>query len=236
MENQMSNRFYPNTGKVLSTHNAPVMVDCNFIVDSTNGNGLGIRSLKGNGVANAFMHTSSTPAVGNGNFLNPNPASGYAVIQMADNYNRLYTVDGGFVSPLTGSNLTSITAGLVYVIVVLGTATQAQWQALGLLPGVTPALGAAFVAASTGAIPGSGAVKLSSNSGISAIEVIGDSNQTIAPVGIIAYPGIGAQIILQFLGATDADTTTLIPKAPADGSVCSLSFLFSNSSVQVAGE
>src|SRR5580698_1169620 len=50
-------------------------IDCNFIVDSSNGNGLGIRSLKGSGCASVYMHTSATPAAGN-----PNPASGYILV------------------------------------------------------------------------------------------------------------------------------------------------------------
>jgi hypothetical protein len=41
-------------------HKKPVLLDCNFIVDPTNGNGLGIRSLKGPGIANVFMHTSAS--------------------------------------------------------------------------------------------------------------------------------------------------------------------------------
>jgi len=38
----------------------PQIVQCNFIVDSTNGNGLGLRSLKSNGyIQNVFMNTSA---------------------------------------------------------------------------------------------------------------------------------------------------------------------------------
>ena len=53
-------------------HNKATILDCSFIVDSANPNGLGIRSLKGSGrVAKVFMHTSATPAAGN-----PNPVAG----------------------------------------------------------------------------------------------------------------------------------------------------------------
>lgn len=225
----MSNRFYPNTGKVLSTHYAPVMVDCNFIVDSTNGNGLGIRSLKGNGVANVFMHTSASPG-SNNNYLNPNPASGLIVVQLADNYNRLYDLHVGEISPVSGTPLTSVTAGSAYVITSLGTATQAQFQAIGLLQGITPAVGAAFIASSSTAVPGGATVMASLTSGIFSYQGIGDANQTIAPVGLVAIPGIGAQLILQCLNASGALT------APAAGTVISIDMLFSNSSVTVAGE
>src|ERR1017187_7071420 len=52
-----------------SLHNFPVLLDCNFVVDSQNANGLGIRSLKGPGIAHVFMHTAH-PAENTGN---PNP-------------------------------------------------------------------------------------------------------------------------------------------------------------------
>src|ERR1017187_394412 len=57
---------------VWNPHNEATILDCNFVVDSANGNGLGIRNLKGSGrVAQVFMHTSATPAAGN-----PNPVAG----------------------------------------------------------------------------------------------------------------------------------------------------------------
>lgn len=54
MANRRYNQFY-NT-----LHKYPVQLDCNFIVDSTNGNGLGIRSLKGAGIEDVFMHTTAS--------------------------------------------------------------------------------------------------------------------------------------------------------------------------------
>lgn len=48
-----------NGGRLYSFGAQPVLIDCNFIVDSTNGNGRGIRSLKGQGVQQVFMHTSA---------------------------------------------------------------------------------------------------------------------------------------------------------------------------------
>ena len=49
-----------NGGHFYSNITQPVKIDCNFIVDSTNGNGLGLRSLKSNGyVEHAFMHTTA---------------------------------------------------------------------------------------------------------------------------------------------------------------------------------
>lgn len=115
-----------NGGRAYSFLNRPVLIDCNFVVDSTNGNGLGIRSLKGNGVRNVFMNTSATPGASRG-MTNPNPAAGYALIQLNNNYNRYAGGFSGFVSPLSGSNLaingSALTPGLPYVITSPGHAT-----------------------------------------------------------------------------------------------------------------
>jgi hypothetical protein len=220
----MANRGWSSGGKIYSMHTMPVLIDCNFIVDSTNGNGLGIRSLKGPSVANVFMNTSA-PLAGSGN---PNPGAGGIVVQLQDNYNRSLSGFSSIVSPLSGSPLTSVTAGTTYVIVSLGTASLAQWQAVGLPSGFAPAIGAAFVATASQSIGGSAAVEIvaSAGSNITDIETVGDPNQTIAPSGT---PGLGAQIVLQCY-------KNGVQAAPANGSVISLAFYLSNSSVQVQGE
>jgi hypothetical protein len=105
----------------------------NFIVDAANGNGLGVRSVKSNGyVDNVFMHTSAAPGINNGK-LNPNPANGVIMVQFKNNFNKYLGGTMGFVSPVSGSPLTATVAGTAYVIVSLGTATLAQWQAVGPL-------------------------------------------------------------------------------------------------------
>lgn len=213
----MANRNFPNGGKLYSFNTKPVSITCNFIVDSANGNGNGIRSLKGSGVANVFMHTSATPLNGN-----PNPAAGYIMVQLEDNYNRAIIGANSLVSPLS-STQTTTTAGSAYVITSLGTATLAQWKAAGLPNGITPALGAAFIATATGTIGGSATVAPPTTSNITDIETVGDINQTIAPTGT---PGLGAVIILQCL--KNAALT-----APADGTVIALEFKMDDSSVTV---
>jgi hypothetical protein len=121
----MANAIGNNGGRLYSFGSQPVLIDCNFIVDATNGNGLGTRGLKGQGVKNAFMHTSASPGKNNG-YTNPNPASGYALIQLRSNYNRYLGGFSGFVSPTTGSAITisAATAGLTvghpYVITSVG--------------------------------------------------------------------------------------------------------------------
>ena len=116
-----------NGGRLYSFLNKPVMIDCNFIVDSTNGNGLGIRSLKGAGVRNVFMHTSATPGKGAGGYLNPNPAAGFALVQLQNNYAKYAGGFSGFVSPTTGGTIaingSALTIGNPYIIASVGHAT-----------------------------------------------------------------------------------------------------------------
>lgn len=219
----MANRNWSNGGKLYAMETKPVIVSCNFIVDSTNGNGLGIRSLKGPVVKSVFMHTSATPAAGN-----PNPASGIIMVQLQDNYNRYLGGFSGQVSPVSGTPLTSVTANTAYVITALGPSV-AQWQALGLPVGVTPAIGAAFIATTSASIPASGAVMVgkSGASGIDHIEVLGDPNQT----AYLSNSQINGGMIL-ILECLSAGSLT----APADGTVIGLSFYLSDSSIKIQGE
>lgn len=242
----MSNRNYPSGGKMYSWHVKPVLLDCNFIVDSANGNGLGIRSLKGGGIQNVFMHTSATPGIGNSNpkspnisVTNPNPASGTIIVQLQDNYNRIITGGNSIVSPL-GTPIkvdavdAALTVGVAYVITILGDATAADWIALGVPKGLTPSVGMTFIAAATGhgvASVTRVAPTATAGSGIFAIETVGDSNQAIAPNGLLAQ-GFGPQIVLQCRDYSGGSAIA----APADGSVISLSFLLSDSSILIAGE
>lgn len=234
----MANRNWASGGKIYSMHVSPVLLDCNFIVDSANGNGLGIRSLKGPAIQNVFMHTSASPGLGNTNpatpgvaVLNPNPAAGTIIIQLQDNYNRSLSGFDSRVSPVSGTPLTATTANTSYVIVALGTASPAQWQAVGLPKGITPAIGAAFTASASATIGGSAAVEVAaaSGSGIATIETLGDPNASISP-NPSASQGFGGQIILQCRNFSGAIA------APADGSVISLAMLLNNSSIVVQGE
>ena len=228
----MANRNYASAGRIYSMHVKPVLVDCNFIVDSTNGNGLGIRSLKGPLVQSVYMHTSATPAAGN-----PNPASGTIVVQLQDNFNRSFSGFNAVVSPVSGSALkidnSALTPGVAYIITTLGDASVAKWNAIGVPAGVTPAVGVSFIAASDG-----GSANVSSSrvmttaaagSNIMTIETVGDPNLSIAP-NPSANQGYGASFILQCRDATGAIA------APADGSVISLAFYLSDSSILIAGE
>lgn len=240
----MANRNFP-CKFVYSGHVMPVALDCNFVVDPTNGNGLGIRSLKGAFIQNVFMHTTATPGIGNSNPMSPgisvtspDPAAGIIVVQFQDNFNRVLTGGSSIVSPI-GSSIgidSGLTVGAPYVVTVQGDATTADWLAIGIPAGVLasagglPAVGTAFIAASTGhGVSTLSRVAPPSVSGLMSFETIGDSNQALSPLQAAAQ-GFGAQMIIQCLNSSGVAT------APAAGTVISLSFLLSNSSVLVQGE
>jgi hypothetical protein len=222
-------------GKLYSMHVKPVLLDCNFVVDSTNGNGLGIRSLKGPMISNVYMHTSATPATGS-----PNPAAGTILVQLSDKFNRSFSGFNAMVSPVSGTPIVVTAAGAhlvpgtAYIIVSLGTTTTAEWHSLGVPAGVTPAVGVSFISGSlTGIGVGSGAVEITAAAGtnIASIETVGDPNLSINPdPAAIPAQGYGASIILQCRDYTGAIA------APADGSVISLAFYLSDSSITVQGE
>lgn len=106
-----------NFGKFYSFQSKPVLADCQFFVDSTNA--AGVTGVKGQGINAVYMHTSTTPVAGN-----PNPASGYALIQLKYNYTRVYGGPWNARCPLTGSNLaingSALTAGIPYQITDAG--------------------------------------------------------------------------------------------------------------------
>lgn len=225
----MANRNFASGGKIYSMHVMPVLLDCNFVVDATDEDGLGITDLKGPAISAVYMHsTAATPS-------DLNPAAGTIVVQLQDNYNRAF-ISGlhAIQSPLSGSDLlvasAGLTAGIAYTISVIGTTTTAAWHALGVPAGVTPAVDVSFIAAATSAV-GTGAVQITAaaGSGIASIEVVGDPDQSIAP-NPNANQGFGGQIILQCRDYAGAIA------APADGSKISLAFYLSNSSIVISGE
>jgi len=205
-------------------HNKATVLDCSFIVDHSNGNGFGIRSLKNSGrIATVFMNTSATPGTASNGQLNPNPQAGIIVVTLQDNYNRYLGGYSGMSVALSGSNISSgMTVGHAYVITSLGSSTAAQWQAAGLPAQIVPAVGASFIAAAT-SIAGGGAVQaVSGSSGIDHIEVVGDANQMNSNGAAIASGGVGMQLILACYSGG-------VLTAPADGTVIGLNFYMNNS-------
>ena len=214
--------------------NVTKLMQCNlnFIVDSANGNGLGVRSIKSNGyIENVFMHTSQTPGVGGNSLTNPNPAVGFALIQMKQNFNKFLGMNAGFVTPTATStkidNGATLTVGQVYIITTLGNATGAQWTTVGVPAGVTPAVGVSFVAIATGAgsaNTSTSRVMLPTTSGIDLIEVIGDTNtQTTGNIASNSGQWITVQFSKQLVtmasytpaGTNSAPALTMASYTPA---------------------
>lgn len=194
-------------------------IDINFIVDSTNGNGLGIRSLKGAGVTAVYMHTSATPAVGS-----PNPAPGYILVQLAKTYSAYIGGYTGFVQPVSGTPInvtTGVTAGLAYVLTSVGTTTASGFQALGLPLGLVPTVGQAFIAPATATTTGTGTIMVpaSAGSGVLDVEVVGDPNQTVGATA-------GATLLAAVMSETSSSVTTHVATAPANGSVIGMRFVY----------
>lgn len=195
------NKLYTNVAK-------PILVNLQFTVTPTNG--LGVTSVKSNGVVNnVFMHTSTTPAANNG-FTNPNPLAGYAWIQLKNNFNQFLGLGSGMVSINTGTPVlidnSAMVVGQPYVITVLGNATRAKWVSIGVPVGVVPAVGVSFIALTNG---GAGAtltsrVQAPSVSGVSSVEVIGTTNTMINEA---QTSNAGQWVMIQFLAASAAAGT-----------------------------
>jgi len=138
------------------------------------------------------------------------------------------TVTSTTSTPLNGTPQDgAIATGFTFAITKYTTNAQ-DWLQVGLPPGVAPAVGAAFVATKTGYSTGGGStgtVKALGNSGVGGLEVIGDANLTIGPNPTGPSANVGGQVLIQFLGATNSSTTTIIPTAPADNSIVKMKLL-----------
>lgn len=168
--------------------------------------------------------------------------TGIYQIILTDNFYTFMQGFGSFYAPVTGSALgvdasgAALSISQVYQIVTLGVQTAANWTTLGMPPGITPAVGIAFVAAATGAgaTSGAGTVKAIGVSGIGSVEIMGNPNLTMGPTGAGNQGGI---ILIQTLQPQQTGTTTnntpvrMTPADPISGSSLELLFLLSNSSV-----
>lgn len=195
-------------------------LSCSFVVDSANVNGLGLKNLSGAGIGQIFMNTSQTPAAGS-----PNPAVGLIMIQLAKGYSAFQFADASLQSPVSGTPInvtTGTTKGLAYVIQTLGTTALDQWQKLGLPVGITPAVGASFIAIATTTATGTGTIEVpkATGSGVYALELIGDPSLSALP-----SDGSGAWVLLQALAATSSSVATPLRTAPADGTEIRLQFV-----------
>lgn len=205
-------------GKSIYTNVAmPKVVFVTFTINKADTGGLGVTSVKSNGYVNyLFMGTSATPGVTAG-VTNPNPQDGFGLVSFTNTFNSYLGMRASVEAPATSTSTTSVTAGHVYSITALGTATLAQWQAKGLPQGVTPTIGQAFVATASGSIGGSAHVGIP---GVSLFNIseVGDPNQTISNSNISVNGG--AQVIFQFTdlsitGTVSQPTLTMDSYTPA---------------------
>lgn len=116
-----------------------------------------------------------------------------------------------------------LATGFTFALTVSDTNLQ-DWNGVGLPKGLTPTVGQAFVATTTGAGASTGLVIAPGVSGITSLEVIGDPNQTLAPMPQGGSPNSGGWVLVQFLADTSASVTTKIATAPATNSVAGMSF------------
>jgi hypothetical protein len=220
---------YPNN-KLYQYEVYPVLLNCTFTVASTDAGGLGITGLTGAGIANVFMHTTQTPGAGNYGVTNPNPPTGYVLVQMSNQFGGLMNTYHSVVSPATGSATSSVTANHVYTITTVGTGTFP-----GFPVGATPTVGATYISSSTTTLTGGSQVKAIGVSAVSSLEQAGPHIKGNSNI----YQNGGSQVLYQFLAPTisgSAFDTPFIPTNPADGSIVKLSLYFSNSSITIAGE
>jgi len=134
-------------------------------------------------------------------------------------YPRYLAGAAGFVSPATTSVAAgSFVVGDSYVINALGTT---NFNAAGLNIGLVAAPGIPFVATTVGA--GTGSAFLVTNSGISHVEVIGNTNLTITQPGL-------PSLIMQCLNSAGAATD------PTAGSVLGFDMFVKNSTAKAGNE
>ncbi len=204
-----------NGGRMYSFAAQPVLIDCNFVVDAANGNGYGVRSLKGQGVQEVFMHTTAslTGTVASGSF-------------------NITSISGGTSSLLPGMPVqgTGIPAGTTIVAVLSTSSVQMSAAATGnhssesityQAPGSpNPAVGYAWV-------------KLANNynrylggfSGFSSPTTGG----TIAIDASDAALTIGNSYIIASVGVGPAGQATIAPVADVSGNLAGTYFMLYDS-------
>lgn len=119
-----SNRLGNNGGRSYDFAVQPVKIDCSFTV--ANSAAAGISGLKGAGVQNVYMYSSS-PSSANP-LVDSTVSAGIALIQLQENYYKFLGGFHGRVSPNAGStiaiNSTALTVGQPYVITSVGVGTK----------------------------------------------------------------------------------------------------------------
>lgn len=225
MANRRFNQFF------YSFHKRPVMLTCKYTVLATNpagvtpfisgGGGFSGPSSQtsfGQGIAQVLGNSSAAAA---GNVC----VAGNGAIQLQDNYSAFLGMTATMLSPVSGSNVnvtTGLGVGTLYQITAVGTTTAAGWLALGVPAGVTPAVGLTFQAITATVGSGTGTVKVFASSNLTSVEVAGDPNGGLAPVGqaVGFNGGAGGWIYLNYW-------KTAALQQPTDGTIVELNLFLS---------
>lgn len=135
-------------------------------------------------------------------------STGIYQVQLADNYSSLLDLSAIFTAPVTGGAINvlasgaALSIGTVYQIVTIGTSTTADFIALGLPSGLTPAIGMVFKAAATGAGTGNGTVKAIGSNAVSRIQILGSSVDNMLNSQPFVQGSGGGYITFQTIGTT----------------------------------
>ncbi len=218
----MANRNFMNGGKLFKMRAAPVSIDMNMIVDSTQGEG---QSNLDAPLVSSVQMFSSSPASDN-----IPPIAGMILIRLQDVYNALLGMNWSVLQePLSGSDLkvdndgsAPLTVGQSYTISILGNITTADWRTLGVPADITPAVGVSFIAAAIGIGTG--------NTKTSRVQV--QVSSAVASIEIVALqqPDPGSQEGSQIILACRDYAGALV--APVDGTTLAVELLMNNSSVK----
>jgi hypothetical protein len=213
----MANRNFLSQ-KMYSMRGMPVNVDMSFEVDSTDPDG--ISDLSGPLVDEVLMHSAhATPT--------QTIAAGVIKIKLQDNYNAMLGMSASMQCANTGSDVkidnAALTIGVPYTISILGDASQADWEEVGVPEGVEAAVGVSFIAIATGFDTGN-----DSSSRVQAAK----ATATVLTVDVMPSPEVapsspnqGSEIILI---CRKHDGTIA---APDDGSKINIQILMNNSSI-----
>lgn len=182
-------------------------------------------------------------AIANASPAGVNLPSGVAPFTSSGAGTGTLTLTSTGTGPLPGAPGNGVIAGTAWTFAASVYNTNlACWQGVGLPTGVTPAVGAAFVATAAGVSTGGGSTgtcKVPGVSGSIKAEIVGVPNATLNPVPTGPSPNVGSWIMVQFLTPTVSTSiydSPMVPTAPATGSVIYLSFIAEAKSVIVAGE
>ena len=159
-----------------------------------------VSSFTGNGVLSVTLLTT-----------------GIYQIQFNDNYYHYLGTSFSIETPTSGGSVNdgSLVVNSLYEIVTVGTTL---WNSYGVPAGITPAVGVPFVATSVGGA-GTGVAKkvIVTGSGLSSVEVAGDSNTTNNWVNAITGTSGGSVVLIQTFGATSSSVTTPVLASGVSG-------------------